>query len=172
MMGKSMSDIQSKIAARRALLLEQESGRQAQEDAAKKQLQIAVRKQEKTASEAIAADLSTSSTTVKFDGDSLYIANETMPYIDVAGLKKQQIDSLLNKEARKRWTVSENWVVIGCIVSGACLVLFSISSIVIVFVGFWKASSFNTKHRASVIEDYPHIFGPEIITDTPQTNEG
>lgn len=167
-----MSDMQAKIAARRALLVQQEADRQIQEHVVEKQLQIAEREQADAALDGIAADLSTGGTNIRRDGDGLTIDDSTRLEADASGLNNAQINALFKREVRKRWTTLENWIVIGLIVYGAGRLYlpfygfnFDLAGIGIVIVGFTVGRFVREKHKKAVIEEYPTVFGNIPISE-------
>ena len=156
-----MSDIQAKIAARRAELDREEKEKIASQAAAKIEQQAEQQLQERAALGNIATDLSVDGVTVQLEGDELAIIDAPLPSLDVEGLKQSKIKNLLAREARKRWTPRENWAVITCIVSGIWLMLlgpgFVLGFLPLLF-GIWQGSEINKKHRTAVKEAYPSIF--------------
>jgi hypothetical protein len=153
-----MSDIQSKIAARRALLAKQQNAQRDEELAAVQQRENAAREEEKVAFETLAAEISTSTTTVKHDGSALSIVSKPLVSSDFVDLKTTQISVLLKKESRKRWTPFENWVVIGSISGGLVLLSYSYYFSVVIVFGFLMGKLFTSEHRSDVIDDNPDIF--------------
>lgn len=153
-----MSDIQSKIAARRAELAQSEKDQKAQQVAVEAKRQVAQQQQMNAALDDIASGLSAGGVTLKRDGDELAIVEAPLPPLDVEGLKQSKVEALLKREARKRWTPGENWLVVGCIVGGVCLIHLGGFGFVPLLIGLWRRSAINKKHRAAVRESYPGIF--------------
>ena len=153
-----MSDIQSKIAARRALLAKQQNAQRDEELAAAQQREIAAREEEKVAFETLAAEISTSTTTVKHDGSALSIVSKPLISSDFVDLKNKQISAFLRRESRKRWTPFENWVVIGSMSGGLVLLSYSYYFCVVIFFGFLMGKLFTSEHRTDVIDDNPDVF--------------
>ncbi|MCC2602410.1 hypothetical protein LKO31_08070 [Sphingopyxis sp. FBM22] len=153
-----MDDMQSKVAARRAQLAQQEREAGAKAAVATAQRQLALQQQKEAAVDTIAAELSINGVAVVGNGDELSIVDQPLPPLDVEGLKHAKIDSLLKREARKLWSPGENWLVIGCIVGGICLIHLGGLGFIPLLFGLWRGSAINKKHRATVREAYPDIF--------------
>lgn len=151
-------DIQSQVAARRAQLAQQERDQKAEQSALEAQRRTAQQQQERDAIDSIASDLSANGVIVERDEDELSVAGQPLPALDVASFKQAKIDRLLNREARKRWTAGENWLVIGCIVGGICLIHLGGFGFIPLLIGLWRRSAINKKHRAAVRDAYPSIF--------------
>lgn len=153
-----MDDMQSKVAARRAQLAEQEKQAAAEEVAVTAKRQVALQRQKEAAVENISAELSVNGVAVTRNGEELVITERALPLIDVEGLKQDKIDNLLKSEARKMWTPGQNWLVIGMIVGGACLLPAGGVGLLGLGVGLWARFAINKNHRATLRDTYPDIF--------------
>ena len=146
-------DIQQQVAARRAELVKREEDRKAADAAEAAQREAERRQQERDALDSIANDMG-----LAVEDDELTLAKQPIPPLDTEGLKQSKIDTLLNREARKRWTPGENWQVIGSIVGGICLIHLGGLGFVPLLFGLWRRSAINRKYRTAVRADYPAIF--------------
>lgn len=163
MVNDDMDDMQSKIAARRAQLAQQEKEAEAKAAVATAQRQVALQQKKEAAVDTIATELSANGVTVARDGDELSITDRPLAPLDVDGLKQTKIDSLLRREARKMWTPGQNWLVIGAIVGGVCLLPVGGLGFLGLGVGLWARFAINKTHRITLRETYPEIFGaPEM----------
>jgi hypothetical protein len=112
-------DILYKIAARRAELANQAdaAARLAQAEAAEK-----LRRETEERKEALsdlAAELSENGTQVTSNGANLSIAAESpLAPLDAADFRRSALQSLLNKEARQRFSPWENWAMIAPLAAG------------------------------------------------------
>jgi len=142
-----MSELNERIAARRNELAQQRE----KDEAFRK-------RQEEQVLDTIAASLSDNSVRVRKEGDDLTLDPVDLPTIDVAGLKRAKIEKLLKREARRRWTPADNWLVIGCIVGGLCLLHLGGFGLLPLGIGLWRQWQLNKRYRSAVEADYPRIF--------------
>lgn len=152
-----MMDIQSKIAARRAEVAQQQVDRRNLQDAVEARHRQDQQKQTEAALDQIADDISVQGVVVKRDGEELAFVPEPLPPIDVVGIKRSKIATLLKREARRRWTPSENWQVIGLLVGGTCLIHLAGFGLVLIVIGFGRQAAINKKHRTAVRAAYPEL---------------
>ena len=154
-------DLQAQIAARRAELKQKadEAQRAASEvaRAQAKARQDADQMRRAKAMDEIAADLSRSGTSVQRNGDELEIAN-ALPLLDIEGLRRSKVKSLLQREARKRWSPGQNWQVIALIVAGFFLVTFYGLGLLLIAAGMLRRSALNKRYQAEVRSQYPGLF--------------
>lgn len=150
-------DIQSRVAARRAELERQAKQAAVKQAELAQEAERAKRVQREQAVEAIAADLSSAELAVVRDGEELAIVPPTLVPLDVEGLKRSKIEALINREARKRWTTEENWLVIGSIVGGLCLIHLGGFGFIPLLFGLWRRSVINKERRAAVRAEYPSL---------------
>lgn len=150
-------DIQKQVAARRAELLKQEADRKAAEEAMKARREEELATQRKQVVAGIANELSTAYAPVTAEGEELRM-ELPLPPLDVEGLRRSQIERLLKREARKRWSPGENWLVIGSIVGGITLMHIGLLGLAPLLFGLWFRSVVNKRYRNRLLKDYPHIF--------------
>lgn len=156
-------DVQAQVAARRAEL--EENARKAKVASAEeaRSRQIAEQAKREEALNVIAADLSNSEVEVVRQGDDLVIADPIIPIIDIDGLRKNKVARLLNSEARKLWSPSENWQAIGLIVAGIFLTTFYGVGLLLILGGMLRSAVLNKHYRAVVRQRYPGLFPPEKV---------
>lgn len=144
-------DMQAKIAARRAELEDQtrESNRLAAEHAQAQRKQALIE---------IAAEVSKEGFEVHRQGDKLVTAKVEGAPLDFDGLKRSAIDKLLNEEARKMWTPSENVQVIAMIVAGVFLITFYGLGLGLILVGLLARNGLNKRYKAELRSWYPTVF--------------
>lgn len=150
-------DIQQKVAARRAELAKEEADRKSAKYVEKAKREEALAEQRKQAVAGVAKELSTAYAPVIAEGEELRMALP-LPPLDVEGLRKSQIERLLKREARKRWSPSENWLVIGSIVGGITFLHIGFLGFIPLLFGLWFRSIVNKRYRNRLLKDYPHIF--------------
>ena len=153
-----MSDIQSKIAARRAELAQEEKAQKTRRVAVESRRQVARQKQEQAALDSIANDLLAGGIAIERDGEELALVDAPLPLIDIEGLKRSKVEALLKREARKHWTPGENWLVVGCIVGGICLIHLGGLGFVPLLFGLWQRSAINKKYRNAILSANPGLF--------------
>jgi hypothetical protein len=155
-------DIQSKVAARRAEL--EESAREAQRTAANeaRAREAAKQAQREEALEAIVADLSQDGVKVRRQGDHLDLAAAPLPILDIEGIRRTQVESLLKREARKLWTPAQNWQVIAPIVAGFFLLSLNGLGLLFILGGLVRRSALNKRYRAEVRQQHPVLFPAEL----------
>ena len=149
-------DVQQQVAARRAELAKQQADRQTAEDIKKAERDEAEAEQRRQVTADIAAELSTAYAPVKAEGEDLTMALP-LPPLDVEGMRKSKIEGLLKREARKRWSAGENWLVIGSIVGGICLLHVAGLGLIPLAFGLWFRSVVNKRYRTGLRRDYPHL---------------
>jgi len=160
-------DFQSRIAARRTELAnnareaERKAAAQAQAQSAAEQLQ------REAALDSIAADLSRDEVILVRQGDELAIIGSPLPALDVVGLRRSKIESLLTREARKLWTPGQNWQVISLIVAGAFLTTFYGLGLFLILGGVLRRGALNKRYRAEVRRRYPTLFPVEETLSPP-----
>lgn len=161
-------DIQAQVAARRAELARQaeDAARSEREAAAEKSRQQ--REHREASLDSLASELSAEGTPVERVGDELKIAEEP-PFaaLDPAEFKRTSLQALLGKEARRRWTPMQNWVVIASITAGLLLLVPAFPlGVLLVIIGFACRHSFNQRHRTELARDFPNLFG-EFVAKSP-----
>lgn len=148
-------DIQAKVAARRAELQEQARLLKEQEAAVQTARLVQQQKAEDEALDAIARELSTPSVEVVRQGSELAIVEAQS--VDTRGMKKAQIEKLFRREARKAWTPGENWLIIGSITAGACLIFLPLVGIPLLAFGLWRRSVTNRRHHERLVAKYADL---------------
>ncbi|MFL6728192.1 MAG: hypothetical protein ACJ8FS_17005 [Sphingomicrobium sp.] len=154
-------DIQAQVAARRAELARQaqESVRLDREAAAGRDRQE--RERRKAALDALATELSAAGTPVQAAGEELRIA-EAPPFaaLDPVEFKRTSLQAMLGKEARRRWTPGQNWLVIGSVTAGLLLLVpvFELG-LLLLAIGFACRHSFNQRYRKQLVRDFPDLLG-------------
>ncbi|KRB86524.1 hypothetical protein ASE00_07440 [Sphingomonas sp. Root710] len=151
-------DIQAKVAARRAELEQQAKLTREQDAAAAAARMAAQQKAEEDALEEIAVEISSETVQVVRDGDGLAIVPSNAPEpLDMRGMKKAQIERLFRREARKAWTPGENWLVIGSITAGACLIFMPFVGIPLLVFGLWRRSVTMNRHKERLRAKYADL---------------
>jgi hypothetical protein len=153
-------DIQSKIAARRAELANQAdaAARLAQAEAAEK-----LRRETEERKEALsdlAAELSENGTQVTSNGANLSIAAESpLAPLDAADFRRSALQSLLNKEARQRFSPWENWGMIAPLAAGIALLLaIPVFGLLLIAIGVGLRFHYMEQHRKKLRSEFPELF--------------
>lgn len=150
-------DIRAKVEARKAELAAGDlAAKNAAEEAERARIE-AERARREAALDNIAKGISQDGIKVQRRGEEIELMPELEP-LDAEGLRKDKLRNLLNREARKLWSPSENWMVITLIVAGICLIGFSIFSLVLSVAGLAHRQNLNKKYRAVVAAKYPGVF--------------
>jgi hypothetical protein len=151
-------DIHAQVSARRAELEQQQ--REAADQAARRaQDQRAAEQQQRLqAMDRIAGDLSINGVAVSHVDGELHIAPSNPAPLDVTALKQSKLKGLLNREARKRWSPGDNWLVISLIVVGICTILMRGLGLVLIAIGFWRRHVLNKRYRVEVRALHPGVF--------------
>jgi hypothetical protein len=126
-----MSDIQAKVAARRAELVQEEKVRKAKQDA-------------------LAREKST------HDHEALL---NSAGEIDTDGLTPTEIEDELKKIAKRLWSTQENWLVFGLIGLGLLLMPVGGLGVVPIAIGLTIAKSLGKRYRKALIDRFPEKFG-------------
>lgn len=159
-------DIQSRIAARRAELDSQAKAEKgAIAELNRQQIADNIERRNKTLDE-LAAEVSSPDTTVSREDDHLVLTPVaiTEPASD-EDIKTAAIDNLLKRQARMAWTPAENWLIIGSIVAGICLIPLGGWGLVLLAFGFWRRHVVNKKYQNALQHQYPKLFAR--IAETP-----
>ena len=154
-------DLQSKMAARRAEIDQHE--REAKKVAAEASLaqQAAERAQREEALDQIAEQVSLRGVEVTRRGEEIEIARPVLAPLDVDGLRRTKLESLLRREARRMWSPGDNWLVISLIVGGLLLALpTSGFGLLLVGIAAFRRGHLNKKYVAVVAARYPEVFDP------------
>lgn len=152
-------DINDKIAARRQELADAEKRAAAEVKEAEQARKAVEERRKREALDAVAADLSTTELPMLREGDHLVLpAPEPEPF-DPAEMTQAALSDLLDREARKAWSTGEQWQVIGPICAGVALVLVPFLGFPLAIFGIWRSSRIRKKHRATIIQRYPALFG-------------
>ncbi|WP_303699071.1 hypothetical protein [Brevundimonas naejangsanensis] len=151
-------DLQAQVAARRAEL-ERQARHEQWVAAEQLRLQQELEKAQHEATlDAIAVEVSGDGVDVVREGNRLALVKQVAP-IDMAGLRRAEVEKLLKREARKMWAPGENWVVIAPTVAGFCLLPFVwyVSVILWAWAGFARWN-FKTQYEAKLRALYPSLF--------------
>ena len=161
-------DLQSQVAARRAELQRHAVKLKADARAAKTQKNIAESEQRAAALETLAQNLSTENVSIQSDGESLSLVDYEILPLNLDLLKRTEVEALLNREARRRWSPWENWQVIGSIVAGIIMLIpiFPVAAALLGF-GFYRRMALNKKYQTNVWQRYPHLSGWREPADNP-----
>ena len=109
-----------RVAARRAELQRQQQEVRTDQVRLDTARQVADESRRAAALDEIAKDLNAGGVGVERTKEGMEISREVPP-LDIDNLRKGEIEKLLKKEARQRWTPVENWIVIGFITAGVVM---------------------------------------------------
>ena len=113
-------DMNERVAARRAELQRQQQEVRTDQVRLDTARQVADESRRAAALDEIAKDLNAGGVGVERTTEGMEILREDSP-LDIDNLRKEEIEKLLKKEARQRWTPVENWIVIGFITAGVVM---------------------------------------------------
>lgn len=113
-------DMNERVAARRAELQRQQQEVRTDQVRLDTARQVADESRRAAALDEIAKDLNAGGVGVERTKEGMEISREVPP-LDIDNLRKGEIEKLLKKEARQRWTPVENWIVIGFITAGVVM---------------------------------------------------
>lgn len=146
-------DINDKIAARRAQLEADNQKREAETDAALKAF-------EANSLESLASRLTNEKVEVIVEDGELAIASS----LEICGIggddwTRAKLKTLLEQEARKLWTPTENRLAIGVTVAGVALLIpVWWLGLMLLAYGWWARRSYNAHYRNVIIETFPELF--------------
>lgn len=154
-------DFQSKIAARRAEIAQQdEDGRKAAEAALEAQA-AAEAARRRTALDNIAADMSLHGVPVHRQGDELELTPSNPEPLNLEGLRRNKLERLLRREARRMWTPTDNWVVISLIVSGLLIAIPTAGvGLLLTLGGLIRRALLNKRYAGVIAGRHPDLLGP------------
>ena len=164
-------DLSAKVEARRAELARQKTERAEQEKRIATALRERDEERNRQETERLAGALAQEGLPVTSDADSL-ILDELPPLaaLDPADFSRRARERLLKKEARRRWTPGENWIVIASITAGLLLVIptFAVGGVLVV-AGWAIGQSFNRQHRTQLARDFPDLFADLVSSDAKKS---
>lgn len=153
-------DINEKIAARRAELARLEREADAETQAAKVQAEAIEAARREAAAVALVAEINA--------GDEVEATHqgETVALVrtpDLTGwspeMKQAALMRLFQREARRRWTPTDQWLAISLVAGGVCLIHVAGIGLVAIAAGLWCRARFNRRCREELREEYPELFG-------------
>jgi hypothetical protein len=125
------------------------------------------REQREKALDALANEFSVEGAPVTKVGDQLVLTEESpLAEIDPEQFKRSSLQSLFAREARRRWSPVENWVVIASITAGVLLLVpFFLVGLLLLGAGFCCRHWFNQRYKSELIRDFPKLF--QSLTEEP-----
>ncbi|MBB3858999.1 hypothetical protein GGQ88_000239 [Novosphingobium hassiacum] len=126
-----MSDIQTKVAARRAEL--------AQEEKIRSEKQAALAREQKIIDQE----------------ERLKVAGEST----TDGLSPVEIEAILHKQAKSLWSTQDNVLVFGLVIGGLILLPVGGLGAIPIAIGLFMANSLGKRYRQTLRDRYPDKFG-------------
>lgn len=154
------SDIQARVAARRAEVAEQAretEKRQREEDDLARQRDCDERR---LLLDSLATEVSGDRVCVERQDDGLSIAEPSpLQFLSPDDVKRDELLKLFKREARQRWSPRENWLAIGFLTAGPLLLLLVFPlGVLLLLVGLscrWQA---NNRHQNALKTEFPELF--------------
>ena len=154
-------DFQSRMAARRAEIVQQERQTKKTSDEALQVQQAAEKQQREEALDKVAEDACRDGVKVIRREEELEFVQQVTVPLDVEGLRRTKLESLLRREARKMWSPFENWMVISLVVAGLFVAIPTAGfGLLLTLGGLVLRGHLNKKYGSVVAARYPEILGP------------
>jgi len=154
-------DLQSRMAARRAEIVQRErEAKKVSAEALRIQQDFEQVQREETLDK-IAESISRDGVEVIRRDDEIEIARPVVTPLDVEGLRRTKLESLLRREARNMWSPIDNWMVISLVVVGLLIAIPTAGlGLFLTLGGLFLRGHLNKKYGGVVAARYPEILGP------------
>jgi len=153
-------DMNERVAARRAELERQQQEVRTDQERLDTARQVAEESRRAVALEEVAKDLNAGGVSVERTKEGMEISREAPP-LDIESMRKEEIEKILKKEARQRWTPAENWIVIGFITAGVVILPdLTVVGIFLIIAGVLLRYLYISQHVDRIKALYPSLSQP------------